>query len=426
MTTRVWRFLTKIGKGIVWKYLSKKYLENHIWWTVTIIPKSKRLKYYFELVCGYEVWNYFSDGFLDCRQTEIQKKSLSYFTMPWMHPADLDTTPNWVSKTIWYQIFVDRFYRSKNSPKTKDILEWREDETVTNEERFGGNLKGITEKLGYLSDLGINGIYLTPICESETIHGYHTINYNKINQYFGTGNDMKELVKEAHQLGIRVMMDGVFNHCGQMFKPWQDAFKRGANSKYFDWFMFNKWPVDIDHDTRDNRFYSFAYAADMPKLNTDNEQVISYLEKICLSWIKLFDIDGIRFDAGNEISHYCIKQIRRKLKSVRPDIYLVGEIWHDAFQWLDGDEFYAVTNYPLADVINNVFLDKNLTKLDFEYKINYCYTRYKQQHNCAMLNMIDSHDTIRLINRSNDIEVFIQELAILFTMPGSPCIYYGT
>ena len=164
-----WEILDENWQGHRVEILSKKYLENHIWWTVTVIPKSRRLKYYFELVCGHEVWNYFSDGFLDCRQTEIQKKSLSYFTMPWMHSADLDTTPNWVSKTIWYQIFVDRFYRSKNSPKTKDILEWREDETVTNEERFGGNLKGITEKLGYLSDLGINGIYLTPICESETI-----------------------------------------------------------------------------------------------------------------------------------------------------------------------------------------------------------------------------------------------------------------
>ena len=164
----------------------------------------------------------------------------------------------------------------------------------------------------------------------------------------------------------------------------------------------------------------------MPKLNTNNDEVIEYIEQICLSWIDCYDIDGIRFDVGNEVSHRLLKRLRRTLKARKPDIYLLGEIWHDASQWLYGDEYDAVMNYPLTSAINDFFIDETETKKDFACYVNACYTRYQQQVNNVLFNLLDSHDTDRLMSRTKDEDVFLQELTVLFTMPGSVCMFYGT
>lgn len=164
----------------------------------------------------------------------------------------------------------------------------------------------------------------------------------------------------------------------------------------------------------------------MPKLNTNNDEVIAYFCKVCEDWVKKYDIDGIRFDVGNEVSHRFLKRIREHLKNLKPDIYLLGEIWHDASQWLQGDEYDSVMNYPLMSGIHDFFLDESLGKEAFEYMVNRCYTMYMQQNNNVLFNLLDSHDTERLMNRFHDLDLFYQQLAVLFTLPGSPCIYYGT
>lgn len=164
----------------------------------------------------------------------------------------------------------------------------------------------------------------------------------------------------------------------------------------------------------------------MPKLNTNNEKVQEYFCALCESWIRDYDIDGIRFDVGNEISHSFLKKMRKRVKALKPEIYLLGEIWHDASQWLAGDEYDSVMNYPLMSGIHDFFIDKKRTGKDFEYMINRCYTMYMQQCNNVLFNLLDSHDTERLMNRFHDLDIFYQQLALLFTMPGSPCIYYGT
>jgi glycosidase len=190
--------------------------------------------------------------------------------------------------------------------------------------------------------------------------------------------------------------------------------------------MVNEWPVDLTKSTRDGQFYSFAFFANMPKLNTNNPEVIDYIEKVCTQWIRRYDIDGIRFDVGNEVSHRLLKRLRRVLKEQKSDFYLLGEIWHDASQWLYGDEYDAVMNYPLTSGINDFFVDRSLTKKDFAYRVNSCYTMYQQQTNNVLFNLLDSHDTDRLMTRTKDPDIFIQELAALFTMPGSVCMFYGT
>ena len=404
----------------------KKRLPHQLWWTTTLTPPYKRCKYYFELHTEDEVWYYFEDGFLTEEQINMEGRIQQYFIVPWMNPADVNRTPGWVNDTVWYQIFPDRFCCGDPAGNTPDVLPWQTG-TVTNREKYGGDLEGIRRKLPYLQDLGITGIYLNPIMEAETNHKYDTKDYTKIDPSFGDDETMKRLVSEAHERGIRIMLDAVFNHCGRKFAPWLDVQERGRESEYADWFMVQNWDdIRKQGDTRDGRFYSFAFADRMPKLNTNNPEVIEYFCRVCEGWVRKYDIDGIRFDVGNEVSHRFLKRMREHLKQIKPDIYLLGEIWHDASQWLAGDEYDSVMNYPLMSGIHDFFLDKTMGKDAFEYMVNRCYTMYMQQNNNVLFNLLDSHDTERLMNRFHDLDKFYQQLAVLFTLPGSPCIYYGT
>lgn len=404
----------------------KKRLPHQIWCTTTLIPPYKRCKYYFELQTEKEVWYYFEDGFLTEEQVNMDGRMLQCFTVPWMNPADVNRTPEWVNNTVWYQIFPDRFCNGTPDRTDPDIVSWQTGK-VTNKEKYGGDLEGIRKKLPYLQELGITGIYLNPIMEAETNHNYDTTDYTKIDPSFGDDGIMRRLVSEAHERGIRIMVDAVFNHCGRKFAPWLDVQEKRRESTYADWFMVQDWSgIRKTGDTRDGRFYSFAFADWMPKLNTNNEEVIQYFCRVCEDWIRKYDIDGIRFDVGNEVSHRFLKRMREHLKKIKPDIYLLGEIWHDASQWLAGDEYDSVMNYPLMSGIHDFFLDQTMGKEEFEYMVNRCYTMYMQQNNNVLFNLLDSHDTERLMNRFHDLDRFYQQLAVLFTLPGSPCIYYGT
>lgn len=405
----------------------KKRLKNQLWWTTTVSPDYKRLKYYFELNTETEKWYYFEDGFVSQEQFNLEGRSRQCFVMPWMNPSDIAVAPLWVNDTIWYQIFPERFCNGDTSNDPENTLPWREKGSVTNEEFFGGDLKGIINKLDYLKDLGISGIYLTPVNESPTSHKYDTTDYTKIDSHFGTDETMKELVKQAHDKGIRVMLDGVFNHCGELFAPWQDVKEKGQSSEYFDWFMINEWPFDKEGGSAHKKqYYTFAFYDEMPKLNTNNPKVREYLIGVCENWVREYGVDGIRLDVANEVSHRFCKELRTHLKAINPEIYILGEIWHDAMPWLRGDEFDSVMNYPLGQSIKDFWIDKSLSNEDFEFTINRCYTGYMQQTNDVLFNLLDSHDTKRLRSNVKNLDEYFQQLAVLLTMPGSPCIYYGT
>ena len=173
--------------------------------------------------------------------------------------------------------------------------------------------------------------------KAESNHKYDTTDYTKIDPFFGDADTMKALCKEAHEKGIRIMVDAVFNHSGRKFEPWIDILEHGKESRYADWFMVEDWEqVQKRGDTRDRRFYSFAFTDGMPKLNTNNEEVIQYFCKICEDWVREFDIDGIRFDVGNEVAHRFLKRIREHLKTIKPDIYLLGrETFLAKVEWED-------------------------------------------------------------------------------------------
>lgn len=404
----------------------KMELENHIWWSAAVSPQFKRCRYYFELSDGTETLYYFENGFLTEDRLSVPGVRLQHFVFPWMNEADLNVTPAWVKDTVWYQIFPERFCNGDPSNDPAGAKPWRS-ERPGHFDSYGGDLQGVIDRLDYLKDLGITGIYFNPLFMASTTHKYDTADYMKIDPAFGDNALMKELCRQAHKRGIKIMLDAVFNHCGTGFAPWQDVVKKGEQSQYKDWFMVNRFPVNDRKDgTKDGRYFSFAFSNRMPKLNTNNREVVEYFCKVCEYWISVCGVDGFRFDVANEVSHDFLRTLRKHVKKLKPDVYLLGEIWHDSTKWLQGDELDAVMNYPLTEAVSDFWLEPDTTRREFAYHINRCRAMYMEQVNEVQFNLLDSHDTERLIYRTKDENVFYQQLVILFTLQGSPCIYYGT
>ena len=411
--------------------MAKKWeLRHNDIWAITVTPRYKREQYYFSLTAGEETLLLFEDGFYTQAEADRPGRMRQYFKFPWLNSADVITPPRWVNDTVWYQIMPDRFCRSGEITCRVPLRKWSSDRNLHFWDTFGGDLRGITAKLPYLHNLGVTGIYMTPIFLSNSNHKYNTFSYDTIDPDFGTEEDLVKLVDTAHSLGIRVMLDAVFNHCGTEFAPWQDVLKNGPESPYWDWFFVNQWPLPVlsklNWNTEDGRFYTFAFGAMMPKLNTNNPEVAAYFLERCTHWVRDWHIDGIRFDVGNEVSHRFLKELNRGLKAIDPNIFLLGEIWHDSVQWLQGDEYDSVMNYPFMESIHNFWLDEDADSRDFMYAVNRVYSLYPEQVNRVIFNFLDTHDTLRALNRCGGADILYQQLAVLMTMPGTACIYYGT
>ena len=405
----------------------KRELKHCFIWTARVRPEHKRLQYYFEIFCGEEKLLLLEDDFYTEETLHAPGRWKQYFKFPWLNGSDVIEVPQWVEDTIWYQIMPDRFCRSGLTPCRMPLKDWDDRETVTGGDFYGGDLRGIIEKLPYLKSLGISGIYLLPLFLSNTNHKYNTFDYETIDPDFGTEADMRELVEKAHELGIRVMVDAVFNHCGTEFFAWRDVWEKGEDSPYFDWFCINQRPFErVRGSLRDGRFFGFAFLDLMPKLNTNNAEVADYFTGICRRWVEDWKVDGIRFDVGNEVSHTFLKKLNGALKAINPELFLLGEIWHDSVQWLQGDEYDAVMNYPFFESMHNFWVDESADARDFMYAMNRVYSLYPEQVNRCTFNFLDTHDTLRALNRCGSRDVLYQQLAVLMTMPGSVCLYYGT
>lgn len=399
--------------------------EYHYIMRAVLSPEYKRLQYYFEIYSGDECYTLFENKLCPIEKKDSRAKQ--YFKFPWLNPSDVIAPPQWVSDTVWYQIMPERYARGSNFVNNGKFREWGDFSDGQLEDLYGGNLRGIKEKLPYIKSLGISGIYLTPVFLSCSSHKYNTFDYRMIDPDFGTENDMIELVGAAHDMGIRIMLDAVFNHCGHDFPLWKDVQKNGRNSKYYDWFFVNGDNIDReDYSTADGRFYSFSFWAGMPKFNTNNPKVIKYFTEIVSYWTEVWGIDGIRFDVGDEVSHTFLRSIYNSLKAIKPDIFLLGEIWNDSLGWVTSKEYDSVMNYPLCNCINDFGKYKDSDSTEFMYRLNYCRSLYPPQVTDALFNFLDTHDTARAIDSCENEDVLLQKAAMLMTLPGTPCIYYGT
>ena len=412
--------MTKIGSGQVADY-----------YMTTLELPLHRCQYTFEVVGQDDSHIIYGDrGIREYNDSNLYDYG-QFFKVPYFHEIDMAKTPAWVKETVWYQIFPERFNNGDKNNDPVGTKPWNSADHPGREDYYGGDLQGVLDKLDYLQELGINGLYFCPIFKASSNHKYDTIDYLEIDPDFGDKKLFKKLVDEAHKRGMHVMLDAVFNHLGDQSKEWQDVVKHGRDSKYFDWFHINYLPVTPFKDPSKGEemppYDTFAFEPHMPKLNTANEEVQKYLLNIATYWAKEFHIDAWRLDVANEVDHHFWKKFHVKLMEINPNFYIVGEVWHSSQPWLNGDEFTGVMNYPYTQQIEDHFLTgkisaKMLTQVLFDQLM-----LYRDCVNSGMLNMLDSHDTARLLTLADENQdKALNALAFELMQPGSPSIYYGT
>ena len=369
--------------------------------------------------------------------------------------------PAWVSDAIFYQIFPDRFARSDRVPKSGLNLETWEAPPTTHGIK-GGDLLGVVEQLDYLQDLGVNALYFTPVFASASNHRYHTYDYYHVDPILGGNEALRELLDEAHRRGIRVVLDGVFNHASRGFWQFHHTLENGAASPYVDWFHFDPdhlngrkhWgaypsPQEVRLIQEQGSLRAIGYQGwwnlpALPKFNTDAPAVREFLFGVAEHWIR-FGIDGWRLDVPGEIDDDSFwQEFRRRVKAINPEAYIVGEIWYDARRWLQGDQFDASMNYPVTGACLSFMpgarLDMDATLAaggyrelvsptdagGFADRIDAILGLYAPEVTAVQLNLLDSHDTPRFITCARgDLDSLKLALTFLFCYPGAPCIFYG-
>ena len=356
-------------------------------------------------------------------------------------------TPNWVRDAIFYQIFPDRFAHStrfgKNGylQKPTNLSPWGSKPTHHNFQ--GGDLLGVIEKLDYLADLGINAIYFNPIFSSASNHRYHTFDYYTVDPLLGGNRAFDEMLQAAHQRGIRVILDGVFNHASRGFFQFNHLMECGQESPYTDWFHIHKWPINAFNEDETPNYFAWWGLHALPKFNTKTPAVREFLWNVATHWIAK-GIDGWRLDVPNEIDDAAFwQEFRRRCKSINPEIYITGEFWGEAHQWLQGDQFDGQMNYMFTRAALGYFSGDNMDQSDtgrsgyghirtlngheFAEEIDRIFTRlYHPDVVFANMNMLGSHDTPRTATIArNDLHSLMCMYLLQMTSPGIPNIYYG-
>jgi len=415
--------------GVKYDYKEERYTadvplkykdELFAYYEIQLKINDVRFVYIFQLEKNNKVYYYSEDGLTE--SYNYDDCYYNFFQLPYINENDVMPLVEWMPGSVFYQIFVDRFCVGDEN-KDMSYIDMRWGDKPTTKSHAGGDLRGIIKRLDYLKDLGISGIYLTPIFLSESNHKYDIIDYKTIDPQFGTTEDLIELVKEAHARGIRLVLDAVFNHCSTKMEQFQDVVKNGRKSKYHDWFIIDGDKADVE-----NRNYEcFAYSKSMPKLNTANPDVQKYLLDIATYWIDVADIDGWRLDVADEVSHDFWRMFRKAVKAKKSDAVIIGENWHDAYPALQGDQQDSIMNYAYTKICLDYFAKGICDEAKTVQHLNGILMRNMKQVNYMMLNLLDSHDTERFFTAiGKDKKKLETAIAMTMFMPGTPCLYYGT
>jgi cyclomaltodextrinase len=353
--------------------------------------------------------------------------------------ADIHT-PDWVKHAVFYQIFPDRFATSRRVPKPNNLQPWDAPPTV--EGYKGGDLLGVAERLDYIQDLGCDAIYFTPIFQSASNHRYHTHDYYKVDPLLGGNAAFRILLDAAHRRGMKVVLDGVFNHASRGFFQFNDILEHGPHSPWLDWFRVEGWPLSPYDGEKPANYAGWGGNRALPVFNHDNAQVREFIMRVAEYWLRQ-GIDGWRLDVPFEIRAPGFwAEFRRRVKAINPEAYIVGEVWHDSREWLRGDQFDAVMNYLFAESAiafaagERVRPDQvagrsyhptpALSGAEYADKIDWLLGLYPWEIQLAQLNLLDSHDTARLITIAGDDRASVRlATLLLMTFPGAPSIYYG-
>ena len=338
---------------------------------------------------------------------------------------DFSRLPMYPAKSIGpvYQIFPDSFATSGDvNDCGRNVI--KRSERPQSSAFYGGNIRGIIDKIDYIVNLGIKCVYLTPIFEANSNDRYDCIDYKSIDPMLGTKEDFKELCDLLHKHGIKLVLDIVLNHCGTDFWMFKDLLNKQEESEYRNYFEVTDYPVEF-------REYFPNYSSwwgngKMPQFNLNNEEVVNYLFACCKYWIDEFGIDGWRIDVSSELKHELLKRFRKEMLDEKEDLVIIGENWKDARSFLEGDELDGVTNYLCWWKAFYPFFcteDDSIAKLALGlYESYFCYAHNRSLSNW---NVIGSHDVARFYSHMHNTNNIESVIAIQMFLPGNPVVYYG-
>ncbi|QKI82634.1 alpha-glycosidase [Kroppenstedtia eburnea] len=392
--------------------------ERFDWYEGSIPLPTRRVRYVFRLEGeGSTLW-YGEKGI------SPERRQAGVFQFPYIHEEEVLRVPDWARDAVVYQIFPERFAKGDPDRDPEGVLPWSADARPQPDSFYGGDLRGIIDRMPYLAELGVNLLYLTPVFTSPSNHKYDIDDYYRIDPHFGDVEICREMVETAHRHGIRVLFDAVFNHCGAGFFAFRDVREKGEASPYQDWFRIKDFPVVMEPEPNYETFAN--HIPRMPKLMTHRAEVRDYFLEVAQYWIREVGIDGWRLDVANEVDPEFWRAFRRRVKSACPEALIVGEIWHDAGPWLRGDRFDSVMNYPFREAVLSFFATGELDAEGFDARLSAARMAVPEPATFAMFNLLGSHDTERFLTLCQGDRRRLR-LALLFQMTylGIPMLYYG-
>ena len=438
--------------------------ESEYYWeyrTEFSLPRQGLYFFFFHVELTDEIFNLFRSGETGLCANEGEQWQITCY------PRDYQT-PQAFQGAVLYQIFPDRFYKSGSCDLTGKLepywvhASWgetphylpNEHGEILNNDFFGGNLRGVEEKLPYLKSLGADGIYLNPICMAYSNHRYDTADYKRIDPMLGTDADLERLCRSAHRLGMKVILDGVFSHTGSnsVYFDSKHVFGHGAvsdpDSPYRDWYDFQRYP---------DQYTSWWGISTLPCVRELNDSYLDFIirgeDSVLAHWLSL-GVDGIRLDVADELPDAFIAAFRKRLKEIKPDAWLLGEVWEDASnkisygvrrQYFSAGELDSVMNYPFRNAILSFLAGRGGEQ--FRRQIMTVVEHYPPFVLHSVMNSLSTHDTPRILTTLGDnfsgsktekanrflgpearsLAIQKEKVAAMlqFTLPGTACIYYG-
>ncbi len=374
---------------------------------------NSNLRYTFTLVDGKKTMTVGQNG-------AQPAKTATAFTVTSQTIPDFPV-PAWVERSVFYQVFPDRFDNGDPTNDPSQTTPWDGTPTFTN--FMGGDLAGVEKRIPYLKTLGINAIYFNPVFAGPSNHGYLTDDYMTIEPRLGTNEQFKNLVSKLHQGKIKVVLDGVFNHTSPDFFAFADILSNQKQSKHLDWYFVKGFPVQV----RPNPLYEgWAGHSNLPKLNMSLDEPQKYFLEVSEFWMTEAKIDGWRLDVANEVDPDFWRKFRRQVKSNNPEAWILGENWTDSSPWLQGDQWDSSMNYPFRNAVLGYVAKKTLRASQFVDRLFGVFGMYSPAVSRNMLNALGSHDTPRFLFECGGEERLARLGAIvLMTWVGAPTVYYG-
>ena len=389
------------------KFRTDRYFD---WYEIRLETRFERIAYYFELQNGVETLFYYGD----CYEMAGTPTRADYFQLPFNHRADRVAAPAWTRDAVVYNIFPDSFAAGKRlAPNGAPPCR-------------GGTVRGVTENLDYIASLGFNCIYLNPIFAARSYHRYDTLDYYRIDPHMGAEDDLRDLVSRAHALGLRVLLDGVFNHVSSDHPFFRDVLEKGRASRYYSCFYALPETPRLPAAGELPGYTCFSYVADMPKTNTADPFLRQYFCDVGANWVRKFDVDGWRLDVANELDDGFLRAFRASVKAAKSDALIVGEVWENAAHYLGGDMLDSAMNYDFRRYCRRFFAEQTVDAETFDTNVSTLLLRYNENALFAQLNLLDSHDVSRFLSLCGG-KTERMELAVLLqmTFPGMPCVFYG-